>query len=913
MRYTIFTTLALLVSVVSFAQTKSLTKDDYGKFQRMGFPSLAKDGNWLAFQLSTTLYDDSVYFKNSATGKEYAYGKGMSPEVAPLGNWGAYITTVSYSEKEKLNDAKKPLPRGVMLVNLANGTTSEIKDAFNFRFSDNGQYVVIELDPSKEKTPNKVLLVKNLTTGDTRTIGNVKEYSLNKNGDFLAYILGGENKYANAVELYDLRNSSVKVINSDTLSYSKLTWSNNGESFAFYKELKDTLYDSKEKAATVYFYSGIYKTPSLKKYTAASIKEGFRILPTSNILISEDQQIVYFGIKEWTKKPEKTPAVKDSTAKDSTVKKTAVAKKENVPDLDIWHWKDKDIQPYQKLMQSRISNATYLASWIPAQQKAFQLTQNVSDNYLMSEERNAVAVSNYYIYKPAMVEDYADVSYVNPLTGAKFEVGKKIDLSRRGMQMTRNGKYLMYFKDKHWWSVNTQTQKHTNITEKFTEPVWNVRDDHPGPLFPAGNSLFSKDEESVLIYTEYDIYQVRLDGKSHTKLTKGSDDGIIYRVYSQFSDKAYYDPALPLYISKSGDLTKDIGIVAYQNGKMEELFYGAEATNLIIKAKDANTFVMFKENNNNPTALFAGNSLKNMKNVFQTNKFAYEYKKSKVELINFTNKNGKKLQGLLHYPNDYTEGKQYPMVVYIYEKLSNALNGYVMPSPTSAYNTANFTNEGYFVFMPDIVYDINDPGISAVNCVVPAVEEVLKKGIINKDQLGLMGHSWGAYQTSFIVTQTDLFKAGVAGAPLTNMISMSLSIYWNSGVPDQKIFETSQGRFDGPWYDRMEEHMRNSPIYAAKNLNTPLLVAFGDKDGAVDWHQGIELYGTLRRMQKPHVLLVYANENHGLAKRENRIDYMNKQMEWFNYYLLKKGDPAWIKEGMTYEERMKFEAKNKAN
>ena len=251
------------------------------------------------------------------------------------------------------------------------------------------------------------------------------------------------------------------------------------------------------------------------------------------------------------------------------------------------------------------------------------------------------------------------------------------------------------------------------------------------------------------------------------------------------------------------------------------------------------------------------------------------------------------------------------MITYIYEKLSNGLHGYVSPSKRSAYNTANFTTNGYFIFRPDIIYEINDPGISAVNCVVPAVEEVLKTGMIDKNKVGLMGHSWGAYQTSFIISQTDIFKAAVAGAPLTNLISMSNSIYWNTGTPDSKIFETSQGRFDGPWYERMDEHMRNSPMYQAASIKAPLLVAFGDKDGAVDWHQGIEMYSTMRRMEKPFIMLVYADENHGLAKKENQVDYQLRQKEFFDHYLLGRSPEKWITEGVSQQEKAKLKAKEK--
>ena len=123
------------------------------------------------------------------------------------------------------------------------------------------------------------------------------------------------------------------------------------------------------------------------------------------------------------------------------------------------------------------------------------------------------------------------------------------------------------------------------------------------------------------------------------------------------------------------------------------------------------------------------------------------------------------------------------------------------PSETSTPNRSIYTSRGYAVFDPDIVYRVNDPGMSAVWCVVPAVKAAIATGIVDSANVGLWGHSWGGYQTAFLVTQTNIFKSAIAGAPLTDMVSMYSSIYWNTGGTDQAIFESSQGRFKGN-YDR---------------------------------------------------------------------------------------------------------------
>ena len=155
------------------------------------------------------------------------------------------------------------------------------------------------------------------------------------------------------------------------------------------------------------------------------------------------------------------------------------------------------------------------------------------------------------------------------------------------------------------------------------------------------------------------------------------------------------------------------------------------------------------------------------------------------------------------------------------------------------------------------------------------------------------------------MTQTDLFAAGVAGAPLTNMMSMSMSIYWNSGQSDTYIFHESQGRMDKPFWRDVDTYIKNSPIFNLDSLNTPLMIAFGTNDGAVDFNQGVEMYNAARLVNKVFVMLVYPGENHSVRRKENQVDYHYRVLEWFNHYV--RGDEAqpWITEGVPHLDRLK--------
>ena len=240
-----------------------------------------------------------------------------------------------------------------------------------------------------------------------------------------------------------------------------------------------------------------------------------------------------------------------------------------------------------------------------------------------------------------------------------------------------------------------------------------------------------------------------------------------------------------------------------------------------------------------------------------------------VTLVNYTSDKGDKLQAALFLPANYEKGKAYPTIVNIYEKMSQGANQFANPT-ANGFNRSVYTSNGYAVLLPDITYKRQRSGhVGGVVRGPGAARRRSRPASSIRRSVGLTGHSWGGYQTSFLVTQTDIFAAAVAGAPLTNMISMYSLIYKNTGGGNGAIFEASQGRFKGGYWDNWDAYYRNSPVFFAKNVKTPLMILHNDQDGAVDFTQGVEYYNTLRRLQKPVIMLEYIGENHGLRKPSN--------------------------------------------
>jgi dipeptidyl aminopeptidase/acylaminoacyl peptidase len=411
----------------------------------------------------------------------------------------------------------------------------------------------------------------------------------------------------------------------------------------------------------------------------------------------------------------------------------------------------------------------------------------------------------------------------------------------------------------------------------------------------------------VIIYDKYDLWEIRPDGSGATRLTDGAAEQVRYRYVRLDPEETSIDPARPLYLSAYGEWTKKSGYARLRLGrKAERLVWLDRAVTRLARARDAEVYAYVAQGfDESPNYFVGGAGLTDAKKVTDTNPFQQDFAWGRAELVEFTNTRGERLQGSLHYPANYEPGKQYPMIVYIYEIRSNTIHNYSVPSERSPYNPTVFTSQGYFFFQPDITYRDRNPGFSAVEAIVPAVEKVLETGMIDRAKVGLVGHSWGAYQTAFAVTQTDLFAAAVAGAPLTNLISMSLQVYWNTGGTNARIFEISQGRMEVPFWQDLEAYMANSPVFHIEKMETPLLVAFGDKDGAVDWSQGVELYNAARRAEKEMVMLVYPGENHSLRQKPNQIDYHRRIVDWFGHYLKDADAPRWMTHGVTVLEREK--------
>jgi dipeptidyl aminopeptidase/acylaminoacyl peptidase len=908
-----------------------LLAKDYGQWESLrGSGTLSPDGKWLSYNVSRANGNNELRLADIAKNERVVFANATSARFTDDSLMLGYLIGVSPDKREKMEKEKKPVRTKFALRELASGETVTIDGVSAFAFSKDGKHVALQrFQKTGQKKGGADLVVRDLATGAEMCFGNIGSYEWSEEANLLAMIVDTEDKIGGSVTVLHADTGMLRVLDSHKARYTGLSWRDDATDVAFLRITDHKSEDDEQPSHVVIAWRGL-GTNSAKKTVYDHREEpefpaGMRVVSQSPSWHTNGEA-VFFGIRPWDVKPAAKVKPDADDQKPEAVAKKADKETQSLRDslkdpagVDVWHAKDTRIIPQQKKQASRDRRKSHLcALWLDDNQFTRLGNQTMDSVSVLESGEVAIGRDTTRHERDAMFgPQRSDFYRINTRTGESRRILEKHKLFFGG---SPDGNHVLYVEDNVWHAYDMRTNKTRALTKgaagDFINDERGVLTDENAPYGIAG---WSKDSKSVLLNSRFDVWDVQLNGGGWDRLTGGAENQIEYRLLDLDPDEDHIDKSKVLYMSMNGERSKKSGFAKFKletitsSSKSStlvsrtELCFTNSRTGSLQKAKYADVFAFSEQRvDDSPDIFIAGSELAEPRQVTKTNvqqdQFAWT---PKSELINYESSRGAKLQGALYYPANYKPGEQYPMIVYIYEKRSQNLHSYTSPSERRPYNAAVFTSLGYFFYQPDIVYRAQNPGLSAIECVTPAVEAVLAKGDVNPDQVGLVGHSWGAYQTAFIVSRSNLFAAGVAGAPLTNMMSMSTNIYWNSGSTNARIFHESQGRMDKPFWQDVETYIANSPIFGMDTLETPLLIAFGDKDGAVDWHQGIEMYNAARLAEKQLVMLVYDGENHSLAKKPNQVDYHWRVREWFGHYVLGEPAPKWMTEGTSFLAREK--------
>jgi dipeptidyl aminopeptidase/acylaminoacyl peptidase len=831
------------------------------------------------------------------------------------------------------------------IVELATGTKREFESVRSFRFAgDKSDWLaVLHSAPpaaggaaagAATRATGTTLELVNLAGGTPVPIGDVSEFSFDNSGDWVAYAVSAAGDLGNSVQLRQLSTSISRPLDVGKGQYRRLVWSDSTDALAAIRAISDTS-GADEDAAVVAWTHAARTGEKTIEITAKSsgVSGGLVVSSDRSPEWGEHESVIYFGLRDpRPPRPRATgapfvPPNPGGVAPGAGASGQVAAAPQTdaeVPSLILWHWKDPRPQAQQQVQEPLDRAFNYLSAYNVASGKVTKLADESMRNVTIgTTDQWAVGtdISPYEREQGIRGFAFRDIYAVNVTTGEKKLIQKKVPGNggggRGGGGASSNfspdgGKYLYYDTgDYKLYDFATATTK--TITTGVPAKFWNTEDDHNEikPQVQGALVGWAKDGAAVYVRDNWDVWRLPTSGTGAVNITgNGLKDQIKYqsRSISDPRDRGIIDPSKPLYFETYGEWTKKEGLVQVDalKGGVKTLSWEDDKVDYR-HARDANTWVYARQTVvKYPDYYAADDDLKNERKLTDANPQQKDVAWTPgAKLIDYTCENGGgHHQGVLYLPAGYEKGKTYPMLTYIYEKLSQEYNLYTEPNATRYSNPSVYTNRGYAFFKPDIVYHVNDPGRSAVWCVVPAVKAAIATGMIDASRVGLQGHSWGGYQTTFITTQTKIFKTAVAGAPLTDMVSMFGSVYWNTGSTDASIFIASQGRFTGGPNDVPEAYTRNSPQNFAQNLSIPFMLLSNDRDGAVDFNQGITYYNHLRDLGKDVILLEYAGENHGLARPANQKDYNLRMTEWFDTFLRDQPAPDWLKDGVP---RLKME------
>jgi len=934
----LFIFLLIYVSTGAFAQNsakKILSTDDFAAWRKIDGTKISNNGKLAAWEENPQRADGQLFIKYLESRDEDSIPRGYSADFSPESNFIVFKIKQPFDtirqEKIKKVAKDKMAKDSIGIFVFKPRSVAKFPDLKSYSVpEENAEWVAFLSEKEKEKAEEKSggeetnekpagkkdtkkgkskdkknedkLVLYNIESGDTIQFLNVTEYHYSKKGASIAFIQEYNDSVNNTkVSVFDTRTARATTLFQDTGFSKQISTDDAGEQFAFLFS-KDT---TEQKTFSLFF--GNLKD-GLSNESISGTTRGMPInwSPSEyrELSYSEDGTHLYFGT---ARQPEEEP--KDTIPDDEKVK------------VDVWSWKDQELQPEQKVELDKEKKRTYLAVLHIPENKFVQLGDPVIRDVRTTMKGNGQFAlgkddTRYSRESSWTGKELADYYLVDVKSGIKrvFITGVE------SAWISPSGRYIVWYNpaDSCYYSRSTSIEDKTvnQLTKEIPVSFCDERNDMPMDARPYGIAGWAEGDRYIYIYDRYDIWKIDLTAtKVPVNVTRsfGRRNQLRLRYIKLDPEEEHINADGDNILSSFDERSKAGGFFAvdFKNYKEPRLLIAEDKYfGIPQKAKNEDKLLYTRESYSEfPDLWVSDMKFDKPRKISDANPQQEQYNWTFANLVKWTSFTGEELEGILYMPEDFNPRTKYPMIVYYYERNSDYLFRYSVPSPSrSVINRPFYASNGYLVFVPDITYRAGYPGQSAYDAVVSGVSFLLNTfSFIDGEKIGLQGQSWGGYQTAYLITRTEMFAAAEAGAPVSNMTSAYGGIRWGTGISRMSQYEHSQSRIGGTLWDKPMQYIENSPLFYAPKVKTPLLIMHNDDDGAVPWYQGIEFFVALRRLNKPVWMLSYNGEPHNLKAESwgDRMDLTIRMKGFFDHYLQGKAMPSWMRYGIPAKEKGK--------
>ncbi len=921
----LLTIVLLLVGNSVHAQKKKMEISDFEIWNTIQGASVSPNGSYVLYSLYKGEKDHYLKIKNDdgtiilehnrASNGKFTYNSGFA--LFTVKAW-----TDSLKDMRRRKVKKKELPKDTLAIfNLSSAELIKIPRVKSHKLPSRWSGLVayqleeklkekpkadstkvedklgsdtLKLEEKKPKTkkPRPVnkengyhLVIRDLQSGKQDTVKYVSDYQFSKEGERMVIATTGQDTTFNAqVMVYDYTNKQFKVVfEGYKAKFNKLGISDAGNQIAFVTDLDTTKILIRPNE--LYRWStGMDQSKMIANKD--NIESELVVSPHYNLKFSKDETKLFFGLAS-------KPIVQDT-----------LLLEEEIVNVEVWTYNEPRLYTVQKIQVKNDREKAFSHVFHIENEHIVRLANEAFPNTTFGNEGNAT----YALLSTSEPHELTsqwdglwaeDFALVNTLNGQKEQILTK---NSGYAQLSPLGEYVYGYSrlDSSWFVYGIADKKLKMLTKGMT--FYNELHDTPVVPYPYGAAGWTEEDASLIIYDRYDMWEFNAKSGKGTRLTKGRESKIRFRYNKLDPDERSMPVKSKWLLSTFSEDSKNSGFYqySYKAKKGKTLVKGPFRYVAKSKALKADRMLITRESFIEfPDLQLVGLDLKNPVTISKANPQQQDYQWGNIEIVKWTSLDGIELEGMLVKPDNFDPTKKYPLLVNFYERSSDGLNRHRTPAAgRSTINYSYYVSRGYVIFNPNIHYKTGYPGENAYNCVIPGVTKLIEQGFIDKERIGVQGHSWGGYQIAYLVTRTNIFKAAEAGAPVPNMISAYGGIRWDTGLSRQFQYEHTQSRIGGTPWQFPSRYVENSPIFYLDKVNTPLLIMHNDADGHVPWYQGIELFMSLRRLGKPSWFLNYNGEPHWPLKKQNRVDFNIRLSQFFDYYLMGAPMPVWMNSGV---------------